>query len=244
VSAAPLFALDTAGERCSLALAHAGDVEEMLGEPGSTHLEHVMPMIVALFARCGMRPEHCGAFAFASGPGSFTGLRVACTIVQGLALGSARPVIAVGHLEALAQEAAGGCAPCGAGAVRSPRRILAASDARMGQAYWAVYEAAADGWVAVAPPAVDDAAQLAQRVAQWQPDVVAARRSWFLRHAPAVPADLRDVGVSAATVARLAQVRLARGESMPPEQAVPAYVRDRVAQTVAERRQARAERPA
>jgi tRNA threonylcarbamoyladenosine biosynthesis protein TsaB len=240
---APLFALDTAGERCSLALAHGGGLEQVLGEPGRTHLEHVMPMIAALFGRCRVRPADCAAFAFASGPGSFTGLRVACTIVQGLALGADRPVIAVGHLEALAREAAD--TSDAYGTAGSPvRRILAAIDARLGQAYWAVYEVGPGGWEVLAAPAVEDAAQLAHRLAQWQPDIVATRRSWFLGHVPAAAADVRDLGVSARGIARLARIRLARGETLAPEQALPVYVRDRVAQTVAERRHSRAERPA
>lgn len=232
-----LFALDTAGERCSLALVHAGGIEERLGAAGSTHLEHVMPMIAELFGCCGLQPRDCAAFAFASGPGSFTGLRVACTIVQGLALGAGRPVIAIGHLEALADAAAQITPP-------PARRIFTATDARMGQAYWGVFEAHAGRWSPLAAPAVDDAALLPERIAHWHPDTVATQRSWFLRHVAAAPADVRDVSVTAAAVARLALVRLAQGQTLPAEQAVPAYVRDRVAQTVAERRLVQAERPA
>ena len=230
-----IFAIDTAAERCSLALARGTDVQTLQSEPGQTHLEHVLPLIDGLFACAGLRPEDCDAFAFGSGPGSFTGLRVACTIVQGLALATNRPVIAVGNLLLLAAAAhKGGLRPPAAGA-RS--RILAAIDARMQQAYWAVYDYSGGAWSEAVPPSLCEATGLQEAVAVWQPTGCAGNAAWLQRHVGQGPATrLCDVAVESAVLAQMVQEKFFRGELIAPEQALPAYVRDRVALTVFERR--------
>jgi tRNA threonylcarbamoyladenosine biosynthesis protein TsaB len=234
-----LFVIDTAGERCSLALLHDGAVDLVRGAPGHTHLEHVMPMVEALFARHALAPARCASFAFGSGPGSFTGLRVACTIVQGLAFGAGRPVIAVGNLAALAARACEGEQP-----VARQRRVMAALDARMNQAYVAVLEGSGATWRALLEPCLIDAGQLPAVAARWQPEFCAGDAGWLERwlgpHGlPGVLA-LRDAAVDAAVIARLARERLVRGEVLAPERALPEYVRNEVAQTVAQRRAAAA----
>jgi tRNA threonylcarbamoyladenosine biosynthesis protein TsaB len=245
VSSPTLLAIDAAGERCSLALVHAAGSECCTGAPGQTHLEHVMPMVEQLFARCSLRPRDCDAFAFASGPGSFTGLRVACTIVQGLALGAGRPVIAVGHLDALLRAGLDAGPGTAAGGAAAPlARALVLLDARMEQAYWAVHEKRDSAWASLAAPAVGGRDELLRAIEQWQPDFCAGDAAWILRYIGAVDVPVRDVAVEAGVVARLAQERFARGALLAPERAVPMYVRDRVAQTVAERRDARSGRPA
>lgn len=229
-----LFAIDTAAERCTLALARPGSLATWAGDPGQTHLEHVMPMIEALFARQGLRPAQCDVFAFGSGPGSFTGLRVACTVVQGLAYGSGRPVVAVGNLPALAagSHAAGG-APQGGG-----ERVLAAIDARMGQAYVAVLEGAGLQWRTLLPPSLVDGAALPALARTWEPDVCAGDPAWLGAHLPAGSWPLRAGAADAGVIARLGLAQFARGEMLRPEQALPEYVRDEVARTVAQRRAA------
>lgn len=266
VAVTTLFVIETAGDFCSLALARAGAIDTLRSAPGHNHLEHVMPMVEALFARHGIAPAQCDAFAFASGPGSFTGLRVACTIVQGLALGADRPVIAVGNLLALAA----GATASGAGG--GHRRVLSAVDARMQQAYVAVHEGAGTKWHTLLAPCVVGAGALPALVRQWQPDVCAGDAVWLRgrldadaafesasareiaagdaagaamsRHAP--HADIAaghapricDARVEPEVLARLALAQLARGEVLAPHAAVPEYVRNDVARTVAQRRAA------
>jgi tRNA threonylcarbamoyladenosine biosynthesis protein TsaB len=232
-----LLAIDTAGENCSLALDRDGDIDLVLGARGRTHLEDVMPLVEGLLARHGIAPAACDAFAFAGGPGSFTGLRVACTLVQGLALGSGRPVVRIGHLEALMEAAgrAGHNAMDGATA-------LGIVDARMDEAYWAVYRWSAAGWVAAVAPAVGGRAELMAALDRWRPAFCAGRAAWLQRYIPEGRTELRDAAVDAGVVARLARAAFDRGEVLPAEQALPLYVRDRVAQTVAQRHAARAER--
>jgi tRNA threonylcarbamoyladenosine biosynthesis protein TsaB len=236
-----LFVIDTAGEQCSLALARGGLVDLVRGVPGHTHLEHVMPMIERLFARHELAPAQCAAFAFGSGPGSFTGLRVACTIVQGLAFGAGRPVIAVGNLHALAACVDEGASPARPWP-RRPRRVMAALDARMNQAYVAVFEGSGTVWRALLSPCLVDVGQLPAIAAQWQPDYCGGDAAWLERAwgADGLPGGLsrRDATVDAAVIARLALERLARGEVLAPERALPEYVRNDVARTVAQRRAA------
>ncbi len=229
-----IFAIDTAGERCHLALAHAAGTELFSGEAGQTHLEHVLPMIERLFARCGLRPQQCDAFAFGSGPGSFTGLRVACTIVQGLALGAGRPVIAVGNLLALVCEAASvpGAAPAPPGS----RLGFAAVDARMQQAYFAVYEGRGTAWTERAVPALCEQVEIPMMIARWKPDFCCGNAP-ALGAAPACGgAALVAAAGGTDAMVRLAAAKFAAGETLAPQFAVPAYVRDKVAQTVAQRR--------
>lgn len=239
-----LLAVDTAGDRCALALAHQGAISASLGQPGMTHLEHVLPAIEALFSRLALRPQDCDAFAFASGPGSFTGLRVACTIVQGLALGARRPVVAIGHLECLLESAA---ARPGASAGNSqtrrgaPRRALAVLDARLQQAFWAVFEERDARWACVAQPAVGGRDELRLALDTWQPEFCAGNAAWIRGYIGADAVPVCDAAVEAPVLARLALARLAQGDVLAPEQALPLYVRDRVAQTLAERL---AQRPA
>ena len=237
MSSATLLAVDTAAERCTLALAHDGAITLRCGAAGQTHLEHVLPMIEGLLRDCGKQPRDCAAFAFGSGPGSFTGLRVACTLVQGLALGAGRPVIAVGHLDALPYAAYAALPPAG-------RRVLALLDARMHEAYWAVYEVADGAWHTLAAPVVGGRADLLRALAQWQPQACLGNADWIRGYIDAGAVALHAATVDAGTVARLALQRLARGAVLEPAQALPLYVRDRVALTVAQRRDAQAGRPA
>ena len=190
-------------------------------------------MVGRLFADVGLQPEHCDAFAFASGPGSFTGLRVACTIVQGLALATARPVVAVGNLQLLAAAAQAS----GQFALTKDvgRRILVAVDARMQQAYWAVYDVCDGAWSEMAPPSLCEARALSQLVSVWKPDCCAGSAAWMQPQLGSTAAALCDVAVNGSVLAQLARDKFLRGEHLSPEEAVPAYIRDRVALTVSER---------
>ena len=217
-----------------MALSRDMAVRTLLGLPGHTHLEHVLPEIDRLFADAGLQPQHCDAFAFASGPGSFTGLRVACTIVQGLALATARPVIAVGNLQLLA--AAAQASGQNTLAKQMRRRIFAATDARMQQAYWAVYDVCDGAWSQIAPPSLCEASALPQLVSVWKPDCCAGDAAWMKPKLGSAAALLCDVTVNGAVLAQLARDKFLRSELLLPEQAVPAYIRDRVALTVSERR--------
>ncbi|MCK6430350.1 MAG: tRNA (adenosine(37)-N6)-threonylcarbamoyltransferase complex dimerization subunit type 1 TsaB, partial [Burkholderiaceae bacterium] len=121
-----LLAFDTATDVCSVALAIGGEIVESSETVGHAHSERLLPMIDALLAQRGLRLADCDAIAFGAGPGSFTGLRIACSVAQGLAWGAGKRVIPVGNLAALARRACDGRS--------AARRVVAAVDARMREA--------------------------------------------------------------------------------------------------------------
>jgi tRNA threonylcarbamoyladenosine biosynthesis protein TsaB len=222
-----LVAIETSAQRCSVALAHAGVIRQRDLVLASRNAEQALPMIEALLQAQGLERCDVDAFAFASGPGAFTGLRVACALAQGLAFGCDRPVLAIGSLRALAWTAQ--AAP--------GQRILVATDARMGQAYWAVFEAG-ERMRCLAPAALADPPGLAALVRLWRPEVIAGdalaafESAWPQRAAPRLlPQALAD----AASVAQLACVDWREGAARPARDAAPEYVRDQVALTVAQR---------
>lgn len=230
-----LVALETATEACSVALYVDGDVLERHEVAPRRHAELTLPWIDELLARAGIAKSQLDAVACGRGPGAFTGVRLAVAMTQGLALALDRPAFGVSTLETLALPAmreldAQGDARTG---------VLAAIDARMGEIYLADYRRDAVGaWTrhgeesVVAPAAValpDDMPRigagtgfsaengaLAERLAALLPRVDAA----------ALP--------RAADVARLAAVAFARGEGVAPEHLQPAYLRNKVALTLAE----------
>jgi tRNA threonylcarbamoyladenosine biosynthesis protein TsaB len=233
-----ILAIETSTETCSVALAdEAGGVVQRLQAGGSRVSERALSMIADLLAEQSATLSGIDAFAFGSGPGAFTGLRVACALVQGLAFAEQRPVVAVGSLRALAQGAASRVHRADKSQARTSLRVMAAIDARMGQIYWAVYEVGTAGRE-LARASLAAPEQMAGLVAHWRPQVIAGDA---LRvHAAAWPSGgeatrMPDVAADAAMVAELAYVDLAAGQAVAARDAVPLYVRDRVALTVAER---------
>lgn len=230
-----LLAFDTATDVCSVALALGGEIVESSETVGHAHSERLLPMIDALLARRGLRLADCDAIAFGAGPGSFTGLRIACSVAQGLAWGAGKRVIPVGNLAALALRAFD--------ERPAARRAIAAVDARMREAYWAVYERRDGACLELAPPALGAAAELGALFAGWSPDVVAGDAlSAFANLAGHVASweRLPELRASAASIAALALAEWCAGRTVAPREAAPLYVRDRVASTVDERRAAQA----
>jgi len=120
-----LLALDTSTEACTVAIAVDGRAMERFSV-GGNHSEQILPMVQELLAEAGASLKELDAVVFGRGPGSFTGLRIAAGVTQGLAFGADRPVVPVSSLAALAQG-------------QNADRVLAAFDARMQQVYWGAY---------------------------------------------------------------------------------------------------------
>lgn len=220
-----ILALETSTELGSCALWRDGLVAERTCPPGKSHSETLLPLVRELLAEAGVKVGQLDAIAFGVGPGAFTGLRVACGAAQGLAVASNRPLIPVTSLETMAAQAGG-------------ERVLALLDARMGEVYSGSYQLIDGGYVlrgeirvsapdAVVLPAESGWAACGNAIAAYP--VLAERLS------AAGIAVQADTWPNAATVARLAAPRAARGESIDAALAVPLYIRDKVAKTVAER---------
>ncbi|MDH4259543.1 MAG: tRNA (adenosine(37)-N6)-threonylcarbamoyltransferase complex dimerization subunit type 1 TsaB [Gammaproteobacteria bacterium] len=217
-----LLALDSATEACSAALLHEGGLIERYEILGRGHAERLLPMVDELLTEAGIGLRALDAIAFGRGPGSFTGLRIAAGITQGLAAGAQLPVLPVSDLAAVAA----------AGARLSGRnRILVCMDARMGQVYWAAFDCSGGQPIALTPESVADPA------AVMPPDGTA----WFgAGHGfTAYPALATSLGAMlagsaagllprASDIAAIAAIEFAAGRAVPAAQALPVYLRDEV----------------
>ena len=220
-----ILALDTSTEHCSVALLLDGKLTFREVVAGQRHSELILAMIDALLAASSLELADLHGIAFGAGPGSFTGLRIACGVAQGLAFGTGVPVVPVGTLLALA-EAAG--AP----------RVVTCLDARMGEIYHAAYQRNGTGWSETVIPNVCKAeAAPALEGANW-----VGCGSAFEVYGDALATRYRGQLASvqsrafphARHVAQLALPVFAAGHGVPAEQALPLYVRDKVARKMHE----------
>lgn len=221
-----VLALETSSESCSAALWLDGEVRARDVLAGQRHTEVALPMVHELLGEAGLRLGQLDGIAFGAGPGSFTGLRIACGLAQGLALGAGLPLVPVGTLEALAE---------GAGAPR----VLACIDARLGEIYHGAFRREGGGWQAVSPPRLCLPADAPQVPGDgWTGcgsgfDAYAALLAQ--RYHARVAAVLPGRQPRAADVAALAAPRLAAGLGLDPADAAPVYLRDKVALKESER---------
>lgn len=213
------LAFDTSTEWCTAALWQEGVVSYREAHAGQKHSDLLTPMVMELLAEAGLTLRQLDGLAFGMGPGSFTGLRIACGVAQGLALAADLPVLGVSTLEALAEEAR---------EQTGSTQVAPCLDARMGEVYAALYEYDAEVWRALAGPVVC-------------PPLAAPMRDGFLPVGSGVAAyptlgpGRGDLIPHARAIVRLAESRFAAGEGGPAETAQPLYVRDKVALKVCER---------
>lgn len=125
-----ILAIETSTEACSAALLVNGEINERFETAPRGHGDLILQMVDGLLADAGLKPQQLSAIAFGRGPGAFTGVRIATSVVQGIALGADLPVVAVSTLAALAQG--------GYRQHQSPM-MLCAMDARMSEIYWGTY---------------------------------------------------------------------------------------------------------
>ncbi len=218
-------AIETSGDWCSVALWRDGEIASIERRAPNRHSELVLPMLEKLLAEAGLTAGELDAVAFGAGPGSFTGLRIACGIAQGLAFARDLPVAAVSSFEAIAQES-------------GEARVVACIDARMSEVYYSALErrggAQPFAWREVVPGqcvAPRDAAP--PPGAGWAgcgngfeayPEFLSGT---ILRSKP-------EVHPTAFAVAQLAAPRFAAGEGIDAALAAPVYLRDKVAFTTQE----------
>jgi tRNA threonylcarbamoyladenosine biosynthesis protein TsaB len=224
-----ILALDASTEVCAVALGDGVDWLERSEVAGQRHSELLLPMIRAILAERGVSLEEIDGIAFGAGPGSFTGLRIACGVAQGLALGADLPVVGVSTLEAIAQtrrDQSGG------------DRIIAAIDARMREVYVGAYERDSGHWREIIAPAVvsPDAAPVPDG-GGWiaAGSGFAAYPSLRERYRAAISECDPLIAPGATAVGKLALPRFAAGTGVQAREAAPFYVRHRVALTTAER---------
>lgn len=230
-----LLAFDTSTETMSVALCLPGQLLVDEGEGGALASARLIPRIVALLARAGVTLGQLDAIGFGRGPGAFTGLRTACSVAQGLALGAARPVLPIDSLLIVAEDArlqhAAAAADC-----------WVAMDARMDEVYAGRYRHDGVQWHTEVAPCLLGVDALNARWQAGPPDVVAgnALAAFAGRLLPGSAVRVERPVSRAAALGRLAEAAWAAGAGVDAALALPVYVRDRVALTTAEREAARA----
>lgn len=221
-----ILSIETACEHGSVALLYDGELLVRRIQGAANHSEAVLRDLRELLSEAGIVPAQLDAIAFGAGPGAFTGLRLACGVAQGIALGADLGVAAIGSLQAVALQT-------------SAKRVFVANDARMGEVYHAAFELDAEAVpMPVAPPGCSAPLELELPPGDWfaagsafkvWPQELEAR---FLGRLTGCRPNMVP---RAEEVARLGAVAVARDALMPPELAAPLYVRDKVAFTTAER---------
>jgi tRNA threonylcarbamoyladenosine biosynthesis protein TsaB len=218
-----LLAFDTSTEFLSIAVqSGAGEVLGHDAPGGAQASTALIPAIMQLLDRVGLAVGGLDAIVFGRGPGSFTGLRTACSVAQGLGFAAGVPVLGVETLLAVAEEARSS---------HGAERVVALLDARMDEVYSAAYEYVAGRW------------QSSSGIQLGAPELVAAPPGWaiagnaFAAYGSRLPAGGARIEVlpTAGALLRLAPALIAAGQAGPAARAAPLYVRDKVAQTTAER---------
>lgn len=217
-----LLALDTATEACSVALYVAGEITSRYNVAPRGHAQNILPMIEDLLTEAELTLAQLDAIAFGRGPGSFTGLRIAAGVVQGLAYAVDLPVVPVSTLATLAQAA-------------ETDTVLAAIDARMNEVYWGQYRRDQDGVMqlegeeVVCPPdriTCPDAGEWWGIGTGWQTHGEVMQSLCGERIVQTEP----DALPHAANMIPIALQAFRHGRVVPPEQAIPIYLRDQVVQ--------------
>ena len=233
-----ILAIDTATENCSAALLIDASVQFREIEMERGHAERILPMIDELLADAGITLHDLDAIAFGRGPGSFTGVRLAVTVTQGLAFGASLGVVPISDLRAVAQRALR----------QDPTltRVLVCNDARMNEVYWACFERGGDGLARLEGEERVSKPSEVKLPAGWSTATPVGRG--FIAYADALRAAVPTAVAAAADIAAvptaeslvhllphatdialLAAPDVTAGRLIPPEAATPIYLRDNVA---------------
>jgi tRNA threonylcarbamoyladenosine biosynthesis protein TsaB len=224
-----ILALDTATENCSAALWLDGNLLVREREVERGHADLILTMIDDLLTQSAVGLTSLDAIAFGRGPGSFTGVRLAASVTQGLAFGADLPVVPVSDLRAVAQRVL-------THNLDASRHVLVCNDARMNEVYWGCFEQSGDRLMTpVGPERVSKPSEV-QVPDSWMGTLVSGAGRGFAAYGELgqrlgqVLAKVHNSLLPAACeIASLAIAELRAGRAVPPEQAIPVYLRDDVA---------------
>ena len=221
-----ILALDTSTEYCSVALWNGGEIDAREVLAGQRHSKLLLGMVDEMLGRHHLGVRDLDGIAFGAGPGSFTGLRIACGVTQGIAFGAGLPVVGVSTLLAMA-EAVGA------------DRALCCLDARMEQVYHAAYARNGNRWRTVHAPGLYAPAEAPLlQDGSWTgcgSGFKAYPGALAQRYAGRLSAIMPDVYPHARDIARLAVPEFEQGRAESAERAAPVYIRDKVAMRSDER---------
>jgi len=221
-----LLAFDTSTQWLTIACVHGERWIEREELAGQAHSQRLLPLVDEVMAEAGLALAELDAIAFGAGPGSFTGVRIGCGVAQGLGFGAGLKLLPVSTLEALAESA---------WQAHGWTRVVACLDARMREVYVAAYRREDDRWVIEREPAVmrpDDVA-LTPSATSGAGDGFAAYPDLASR----LGLDRVDAAAMprARAIAAIAMPQVSAGRGVAASEALPLYVRHRVALTTAER---------
>ncbi len=239
-----LLAVETSTQACSAALYIDGVICERFELTSNEHTRLILPMINSLMSDAGLRPQQLDALAFGCGPGSFTGVRIAAGVIQGIAFGADLPVVPVSTLAAIAQDFFDNNADKAMcerlkAELSTFNVAFTAMDARMGEIFWGVYRRGEHGFAElIGKESVIPAADVEF------PDMigVGVGSGWGV-YQPELMTRLAGL-VSycesgnlprACAIARLGARGFEQGRAVAVEQAMPVYLRDKVAKKESER---------
>jgi tRNA threonylcarbamoyladenosine biosynthesis protein TsaB len=222
-----ILAFDTSTEYLSVALTTGGQLRSHECLAVQQHSSLLLPSVSQLLAEADLTLRQLDCIAFGAGPGSFTGLRIACSAAQGLAFGADIPVIGISTLLAMAQAS-------------GAERVIAALDARMGEIYHAAYEKKSDGWhEVVAPNLCKPDATPPVSGTDWVGvgNAFTAYLSLQTHYAKQLTRIEAEIFPHAQHIITLAQTEFLAGHAVAAEYAGPVYIRNKVAMTHVEQQQ-------
>lgn len=223
-----ILAIDTATERCSVAILDDDDITERSTDTARGHADLVLPMVESLLRERQLTLATLDGIAYGRGPGAFTGVRITIGVVQGLAFGAHLVTTGVSNLAAVAQQVA-----------RPADRVLVCMDARMGEVYWGIFECAADSGLvrAIAAEQVSAPDQVLAQLDAGQPigQSINALAGTGLQAYPQLAAHFPDAARFPSTLPRAREIallgvhELQQGRGQPAIHAQPVYLRNQVA---------------
>ena len=225
-----LLAVETSTEACSAALSIDGEVQERYELAPREHTKLILPMIDSLLADAELKPQQLDALAFSRGPGSFTGVRISTGVIQGIAFGADLPVVPVSTLAAIAHNFF---------KLNDADCAFTAMDARMGEIFWGVYKKNQQGFAELLG---DEAVTLAENIIFPEQSGVGVGSGWGVyreelstRLGTLVSAIEADHLPRASAIADLGIMGFNNNQAVSVEQAMPVYLRDKVAKKESER---------
>ncbi len=221
-----IIAIDTSSDIASVALMCGETIYSASSDGFSNHSLTVLPLLQELLVKNALTISDCDAIAFGCGPGSFTGVRTACGIAQGISFAKSLPLIPVVTLEAMAHacyEQTG------------ETDVLPLLDARMHEVYWAQYRRKNNRWKSVTAPCLTAASSV---IPKGKPVFCGNGLSAYANELVFVIGQSKqypDMYPHASAIARLGKILFDQGETLTAEEVRLMYLRNKVALKTVER---------